>query len=171
MTSPRPGRRAERPLGQRPDRPFYASGYESAIAGEVKDFAPEDFLPAEEARYMDRNVQFACAAALEALRDAGIEIGDGLGPSAGVVVGSGAGGHGLLEEGFRTLNNKGPRRFSPFFLTNFLPDASTGHIAILTGAMGPTWPSSGPRDRRRLYRRSGGDHPAGRRGRDDHGRY
>ncbi len=116
---------------------FDASGYESAIAGEVKDFAPEDFLPAKEARYMDRNVQFACAAALEALRDAGIEIGDGLGASAGVVVGSGAGGHGLLEEGFHTLTNKGPRRISPFFLTNFLPDASTGHIAILTGAMGP----------------------------------
>jgi 3-oxoacyl-[acyl-carrier-protein] synthase II len=116
---------------------FDASGYESAIAGEVKDFAPEDHLPAKEARYMDRYVQFACAAALEALRDAGIEIGDGLGPAAGVVIGSGAGGHVLLEEGFHTLSKKGPRRISPFFLTNFLPDASTGHVAILTGAMGP----------------------------------
>jgi beta-ketoacyl-acyl-carrier-protein synthase II len=116
---------------------FDASGYDSRIAGEVKDFVPGDFLPAKEARYMDRYVQFACAAALEALRDAGIEIGDGLGPSAGVVVGSGAGGHVLLEEGFHTLATKGPRRISPFFLTNFLPDASTGHIAILTGAMGP----------------------------------
>jgi len=116
---------------------FDASGYESSIAGEVKDFAPEDYLPAKETRYMDRSVQFACAAALEALRDAGIEVGDGLGPSAGVVIGSGAGGHILLEEGFTTLVNKGPRRISPFFLTNFLPDASSGHVAILTGAMGP----------------------------------
>ena len=116
---------------------FDASGYESAIAGEVKDFAPEEYLPAKEVRYMDRYVQFACAAALEALRDAGIEIGDGLGPAAGVVIGSGAGGHVLLEEGFQTLAKKGPRRISPFFLTNFLPDASSGHVAILTGAMGP----------------------------------
>jgi 3-oxoacyl-[acyl-carrier-protein] synthase II/nodulation protein E len=116
---------------------FDASAYESAIAGEVKDFVPEDHLPAKEVRYMDRYVQFACAAALEALRDAGIEIGDGLGPAAGVVIGSGAGGHVLLEEGFQTLATKGPRRISPFFLTNFLPDASTGHVAILTGAMGP----------------------------------
>ncbi len=45
--------------------------------------------------------------------------------------------HVLLEEGFHTLQKKGPRRISPFFLTNFLPDASTGHVAILTGAMGP----------------------------------
>src|SRR5690606_22602331 len=103
---------------------FDASGYESAIAGEVKDFRPEEFLPPKEVRYMDRYVQFACIAALEALRDAGIEIGDGLGPSAGVVIGSGAGGHILLEEGFATLAGKGPRRISPFFLTNFLPDAS-----------------------------------------------
>jgi 3-oxoacyl-[acyl-carrier-protein] synthase II len=116
---------------------FDASGYESPIAGEVKDFVPEAHLPAKEARYMDRYVQFACAAALEALQDAGIEIGDGLGPSAGVVIGSGAGGHNLLEEGFSTLERKGSRRISPFFLTNFLPDASTGHLAILTGAMGP----------------------------------
>ena len=116
---------------------FDASGYESAIAGEVKDFVPEEYFPAKDARYMDRYVQFACAAALEALRDAGIEIGAGLGPAAGVVIGSGAGGHVLLEEGFRTLATKGHRRISPFFLTNFLPDASSGHVAILTGAMGP----------------------------------
>ena len=116
---------------------FDASAYESAVAGEVKGFSPEEYLPAKEARYMDRYVQFACAAALEALRDAGIEIGDGLGPAAGVVIGSGAGGHMLLDEGFQTLAKKGPRRISPFFLTNFLPDASTGHVAILTGAMGP----------------------------------
>lgn len=116
---------------------FDASGYDSAIAGEVRGFVPEEYLPPKEVRYIDRYVQFACAAALEALRDAGLEIGDGLGPSAGVVIGSGAGGHVLLDEGFQTLTKKGPRRISPFFLTNFLPDASTGHVAILTGAMGP----------------------------------
>ena len=123
--------------GIAPITQFDASGYESAIAGEVKDFVPEDHIPAKEARYMDRYVQFACAAALEALRDAGLDATDGLGPAAGVVIGSGAGGHILLEEGFSTLASKGPRRISPFFLTNFLPDASTGHVAILTGAMGP----------------------------------
>jgi 3-oxoacyl-[acyl-carrier-protein] synthase II len=123
--------------GIAPITQFDASSYESPIAGEVKGFSPEQHLPAKEVRYMDRYVHFACAATLEALRDAGIEVGDGLGPSAGVVIGSGAGGHILLDEGYSTLASKGPRRISPFFLTNFLPDASTGHVAILTGAMGP----------------------------------
>ena len=116
---------------------FDASMYESSIAGEVKDFVPGDYMPAKEARYMDRNVQFAMAATLEALRDAGIEIGDGLGPSCGVVIGSGAGGYIMLEEGVHTVRDKGPRRINPFFLSNILPDAATGHIAIATGAQGP----------------------------------
>lgn len=116
---------------------FDASGYESAIAGEIKGFRPEDYLPPKEARYMDRYVQFALAAALEAVRDAGLDISRGLGPSAGVVIGSGAGGYNIMEEGMHTFLKKGHRRISPFFLTNILPDASTGHVAIVTGAQGP----------------------------------
>jgi 3-oxoacyl-[acyl-carrier-protein] synthase II len=86
---------------------------------------------------MDRSVQFAVTAALEALRDAGIEIGDGLGPSAGVVIGAGAGGYTMLEEGINTVRERGSRRLNPFFLSNILPDAATGHVAIATGAQGP----------------------------------
>jgi 3-oxoacyl-[acyl-carrier-protein] synthase II len=116
---------------------FDASAYESGIAAEVKDFDPARYLPAKEARYMDRSVQFAVTAALEALRDAGIEIGDGLGPSAGVVIGAGAGGYTMLEEGINTVRERGSRRLNPFFLSNILPDAATGHVAIATGAQGP----------------------------------
>jgi beta-ketoacyl-acyl-carrier-protein synthase II len=116
---------------------FDASAYESGIAAEVKDFDATRYLPAKEARYMDRSVQFAVTAALEALRDAGIEIGDGLGPSAGVVIGAGAGGYTMLEEGINTVRERGSRRLNPFFLSNILPDAATGHVAIATGAQGP----------------------------------
>jgi beta-ketoacyl-acyl-carrier-protein synthase II len=116
---------------------FDASQFESRIAGEVKDFRAEVHLPAKEVRHMDRYVQFAATAALEAVRDAELEIGRGLGPEAGVVFGAGAGGYTLLDEAFETLKTKGQRRISPYFLTNVLPDAAAGHIAILTGAMGP----------------------------------
>jgi beta-ketoacyl-acyl-carrier-protein synthase II len=116
---------------------FDAPAYESGIAAEVKDFDATRYLPAKEARYMDRSVQFAVTAALEALRDAGIEIGDGLGPSAGVVIGAGAGGYTMLEEGINTVRERGSRRLNPFFLSNILPDAATGHVAIATGAQGP----------------------------------
>jgi 3-oxoacyl-[acyl-carrier-protein] synthase II len=116
---------------------FDASQFEEAIAGEVKDFRPASFLPAKEARHIDRSVQFAMSSAIEALEDAGIETGRGLGERAGVVFGAGAGGYSLLEEQTQVLNAKGHRRVSPFFLANVLPDAASGHIAIHTGATGP----------------------------------
>jgi 3-oxoacyl-[acyl-carrier-protein] synthase II len=116
---------------------FDAHLFENAIAGEVKDFQPETVLPAKELRYMDRYVQFASVSAFEALADAGIETDGGLGPRAGVVFSAGSGGYHVLEEQWGILETRGPRRVSPFFLTHILPDAASGQIAILTGAMGP----------------------------------
>jgi 3-oxoacyl-[acyl-carrier-protein] synthase II len=116
---------------------FDTSAYDYAIAGEVHDFVPEAVLESKDLRHIDRYCQFAVNASLEALRDAGIDVRGGLGERAGVVFGSGAGGYTLLEEQSRILNQKGPRRVSPYFLTNILPDAASGYIAIHTGAMGP----------------------------------
>lgn len=116
---------------------FDTSRFPGAIAGEVKGFRPEAVLPVKELRHMDRYAQFAVVAALEAARDAGLELAGGLGPRAGVVFGAGSGGYHILEEQHALALSKGPRRLSPFFLTNILPDAASGYIAILTGAMGP----------------------------------
>jgi 3-oxoacyl-[acyl-carrier-protein] synthase II len=69
---------------------FDASAFESGIAGEVRNFAPETFLSARDLRHMDRYSQFGVAAALEAIRDAGIEGSVPLGPRAGVVFGAGS---------------------------------------------------------------------------------
>jgi 3-oxoacyl-[acyl-carrier-protein] synthase II len=116
---------------------FDTSAYDYAIGGEVRDFQPDPVMEVKDLRHIDRFCQFAINASLEALRDSGIEIGSGLGERAGVVFGSGAGGYTLLEEQSRVLKEKGPRRVSPFFLSNILPDAASGYIAIHTGAMGP----------------------------------
>ncbi|MGE0058715.1 MAG: beta-ketoacyl-ACP synthase II [Dehalococcoidia bacterium] len=116
---------------------FDAHLFPQAIAGEVKDFQPDAVLPAKELRYMDRYVQLASVSALEALADAGIDASGGLGPRAGVVFSAGSGGYHVLEEQWGILETRGPRRVSPFFLTHILPDAASGQIAILTGAMGP----------------------------------
>ena len=115
---------------------FDASKFEVDVAAEVKGFRPEA-LPQKEARRMDRYSQFGAIAALEALGDAGLSVEAPMGPRVGVVFGAGSGGYTLLEEQARVLRESGPRRVSPFFLTNVLPDAISGHIAILTGAMGP----------------------------------
>lgn len=116
---------------------FDTSAYEYAIAGEVRDFLPDPAMPAKDLRHIDRYSQFAVNAALEALRDSGLDFERGLGERAGVVFGSGAGGYTLLEEQTRILLEKGARRVSPFFLSNILPDAASGYIAIHSGAMGP----------------------------------
>jgi beta-ketoacyl-acyl-carrier-protein synthase II len=86
---------------------------------------------------MDRFTQYGAVAALEAVRDAGLESRIPLGAAAGVVFGAGSGGYGLIDEQIALIARKGPRRASPFFLTYVLPDAVSGQIAILTGAMGP----------------------------------
>jgi beta-ketoacyl-acyl-carrier-protein synthase II len=118
---------------------FDTSAYDYAIAGEVRDFVADPAIPVKDLRHVDRYSQFAINAALEAVRDSGLEYESGLGERAGVVFGSGAGGYTLLEEQTRVLKDKGPRRVSPFFLTNILPDAASGYLAILTGSMGPNF--------------------------------
>jgi 3-oxoacyl-[acyl-carrier-protein] synthase II len=115
---------------------FDVSRFDTNVAGEVKDFEPIGLNP-KEARRMDRYAQFGAVAALEALRDASLDSNVPLGPRAGVVFGAGSGGFILIEEQQRILRENGPRRVSPFMLTNMLPDAISGNIAILTGAMGP----------------------------------
>jgi len=118
---------------------FDTSAYEYAIAGEVRDFVADPAVPVKDLRHVDRFSQFAINAALEAVRDSGLPYETGLGERSGVVFGSGAGGYTLLEEQTRVLQEKGPRRVTPFFLTNILPDAASGYIAILTGSMGPNF--------------------------------
>jgi 3-oxoacyl-[acyl-carrier-protein] synthase II len=86
---------------------------------------------------MDRHVQLAVVAAQEALRDAGLAITPANADRVGVVIGSAAGGLQTFLNAQKTLETRGPDRVNPFFLPNFLCDAATGHVAILTGAAGP----------------------------------
>ena len=55
---------------------FDATDYDSRVAGEVKDFVAEDFIPAKQARRMDRFTQFAVVAAQQLLKDSGLVIND-----------------------------------------------------------------------------------------------
>jgi beta-ketoacyl-acyl-carrier-protein synthase II len=112
------------------------SRFEADVGAEVKGFEPRGLSP-KEARRMDRYAQLGVTAALEALEDAGLAAALPLGESAGVVFGCGAGGYTLVEEQLRILRESGPRRVSPFLLTNMIPDAVSGNIAILSGASGP----------------------------------
>ncbi len=117
---------------------FDASDFEVQIAGEVKGFQPEEYIPPKEARRMDRNAQMGVAAALQAVQDACLPI-DAESERIGVIFGSGAGGPGLMLEQQKILEEKGYRRVSPFLLSHMLPDSASGHIAIQLGVTGPNW--------------------------------
>jgi 3-oxoacyl-(acyl-carrier-protein) synthase len=103
----------------------------------VKGFELGDRVDAKQQRYMTRGVSFGMAASLEALADSRLEITEENADDIGVMFSCGGGGTDMIIEHQRILDEKGPRRITPFLVANFIPDAASGHIAIATGARGP----------------------------------
>ena len=118
---------------------FDPEPYPVRMQAEVKDFDLGDRVDAKQQRYMNRSVTFAMSAALEALEDSGFRVTEENSDMVGVIFGSGAGGTDMIIEHQRILEEKGPRRVTPFLVANFIPDAASGHIAIHTGARGPNY--------------------------------
>jgi beta-ketoacyl-acyl-carrier-protein synthase II len=115
---------------------FDVSGYEQKAAGEVRDFAPTDWMDAKAARRSEASLHYGVAAAKQALADSGFEISDENRTDVGVVFGSGAGGQSLMIDNYVSLHDRGPRTVAPTFIANALVDSCSGMIAIETGAIG-----------------------------------
>jgi 3-oxoacyl-[acyl-carrier-protein] synthase II len=116
---------------------FDTSGYQTQIAGEVKDFHPEDFLPKKEAQRTERFISYAVAATRMALDDSGYKINSSNDEKIGVLTGCGLGGLATLEENFKIMEKKGPRRVSPFFIPMIIGNMAPGVVSIHFGAKGP----------------------------------
>jgi 3-oxoacyl-[acyl-carrier-protein] synthase II len=117
---------------------FDVTDYATQIASSVKDFNPEEYVERKEARKMDRYVQFAVAAGMSAIKNSGLDIKNEEDPSRiGVIIGSGIGGLGTLEDQHNVLLQKGPKRVSPFFIPMMIANMASGHLSILVGAKGP----------------------------------
>ncbi|MCX6090941.1 MAG: beta-ketoacyl-ACP synthase II [Candidatus Atribacteria bacterium] len=116
---------------------FDASSFDSRIAGEVKDFNSDDFLPRKEARRMDRFSQFAVSASLMAFQDSGIDLHQLNKERAGVILGSGIGGINTFEEQHEILMIKGPQKVSPFFIPMMIVNMGAANVAIQLGLQGP----------------------------------
>jgi 3-oxoacyl-[acyl-carrier-protein] synthase II len=123
--------------GVGPVTQFDASDYPTRIAAEVKNFDPLDYMDRKEARRMDRFVQFAVAAARQALEHAGLDMNQVDANRVGVYIGSGIGGLTTWEEQYQVLLNRGPNRVSPFFIPMMISNMAAGQVSILTGAKGP----------------------------------
>jgi 3-oxoacyl-[acyl-carrier-protein] synthase II len=117
---------------------FDVSAYDCPIGGELKDFAAEDHVDPKLLRRIDRSAVLALAAARQAVADAALEV-DGEAPDVGVLLGTGMGGAHMMVEQQQLLDEKGPRRVSPFMISHFLPDTATGLVAIDLGARGPNF--------------------------------
>ena len=105
------------------------------VAGEVKGFAPEEFMDGKEAKRMGRYTQFAVAASKMAAEDAGIKIGENVNPErVGVWIGSGIGGLDEFEVQHKKFLDKGPRRVNPFIIPMLIPDMAAGRVSIELGA-------------------------------------
>ncbi|HAY21318.1 MAG TPA: beta-ketoacyl-[acyl-carrier-protein] synthase II [Desulfobacterales bacterium] len=116
---------------------FDATGFDTTIAGEVKDFRPEEFISTKLIKRMDRFTQLAVASAVQAMTDAGLEITPALQPLIGVIVGVGLGGLATIEKYHSVLLEKGPKKISPFFIPMLIANMAPGMVAMHFGAQGP----------------------------------
>ena len=116
---------------------FDTSAFPTQIAGEVKNFNPEDFIEVKDIKKMDRFIHLAVAAATIALEDSGLKITDDNAERVGVIVGSGIGGLGTIEHYHSVLLERGPRRITPFFIPMLVINLASGQISIRFGAKGP----------------------------------
>ena len=116
---------------------FDASRFASQIAGEVKNFDVTSVLSAKEARRSDVYIHYGIAAAVEAIRDAGIEPNPPDADRCGLNIGSGIGGLPLIEETHKSFLDGGPRKISPFFIPGAIINMISGNLSIMYGFKGP----------------------------------
>lgn len=116
---------------------FDATPFSTRFAGEVKGFNVEDYMPAKEARHMDRFIHYGMAASIQAMQDCGLAVTEENAERIGVIVGSGIGGLPCIEETHTELMNRGPRRISPFFVPASIINMISGHLSIKYGLKGP----------------------------------
>ncbi|MBS0485689.1 MAG: beta-ketoacyl-ACP synthase II [Proteobacteria bacterium] len=117
---------------------FDASNFASQIAGEVKDFDIQQYLSAKEARRMDIFIHYGMAAAIQAVKDAGIDDISHLdAEKIGVNIGSGIGGLPMIENTDTAYHAGGPRKISPFFIPSTIINMIAGNLSIMYGYKGP----------------------------------
>lgn len=117
---------------------FDTSRHKAKIAGVVRDFDGDALFGRKEARRMDRFVQFAIAAAEQAVSHAGLNIEESDRERIGVYVGSGTGGIQSLLDQDHILLERGPERVSPTLVPMMIANSAAAMISIRLGTWGPT---------------------------------
>ncbi|OGF97578.1 MAG: beta-ketoacyl-[acyl-carrier-protein] synthase II, partial [Candidatus Glassbacteria bacterium RBG_16_58_8] len=118
---------------------FDASDFSTRFAAEVKDFKPENYLEKKDIRRMDLFLQYAIAASVMAVQDAGIKTEGIESERFGVIIGSGIGGISTIEEQHMKLIHGGPGKISPFFVPMMISNIASGQVSMRFGAKGPNY--------------------------------
>ncbi len=116
---------------------FDTSAFSSQIAGEVKGFDPAHYLSAKEARRFDTFIHYGLAAAIEAIKDSGLDFEREQREQIGVCIGSGIGGLPLIEDTHNAFLAGGPRKITPFFVPGSIINLISGQLSIMYGLKGP----------------------------------
>jgi 3-oxoacyl-[acyl-carrier-protein] synthase II len=129
----------ENKSGAGPITRFDTTEFATKIAAEVKNFDAKTVMDGKEARKMDLFSQFAVAAAIEAMRDAGLPPGSFKPDRGGVVLGIGIGGFETIEISHRALVEKGPGRVPPMSIPKLIANIGPGNVAINLDLEGPCY--------------------------------
>ncbi|MBL8981519.1 MAG: beta-ketoacyl-ACP synthase II [Gemmatimonadetes bacterium] len=125
--------------GGGPITKFDAARFPVRFACEVKGFDPLQYMDRKEAKRSDAYTQYAVAASLQAMADAGLSAGSFDPEMTGVIVGSGVGGLKSFEEQHDVYRELGPSKISPFFIPTFIADIASGVVSMRVGAKGPNY--------------------------------
>ena len=118
---------------------FDTSNLPTKIAGEVKDFNPENYIEKKELKRLDRFTQFAISATKMALEDSALDLSAVDRTRVGVILGSGIGGTITWEEQHKNLLNKGAGRVSPFFIPMMIVNMASGQVSMAFELKGPNF--------------------------------
>jgi 3-oxoacyl-[acyl-carrier-protein] synthase II len=118
---------------------FDTSAYPVHFGGEIKHFDVTRYIDRRDAKRMDRFSELAVAAAIQAVKDSGVDFAQENPYRVGAIVGTGIGGIKEIEEQHVRLLEKGPGKVSPFCVPRLMSNAASGNIAIQFGLRGPTF--------------------------------
>lgn len=114
------------------------ANYKVKFAGEVRNWSTDAYISPKDAKRIDRFTQFALVAAIDAVRDSGLDFTKEDAYRCGVILGSGIGGLNEIEEQHTRLMEKGPDRVSAFTIPKLMVNAAAGHVSIQYGLRGPS---------------------------------
>lgn len=116
---------------------FDTKDFPIKIAGEVKNFDPENYIEHKEVKKMDTFIHYAVVSSQMAMKDSGLQITEENAHRVGVYIGVGLGGLPAIEKVHQLYLKGGVKKITPFFIPLVIPNLASGQVSIHLGAKGP----------------------------------